>query len=44
MDCVCFGHGRATDVQVEFVMLDPYVRRTLHHHNKVLLSSLGCCS
>lgn len=26
---------RATDVQVEFVMLDPYVRKTLHHHNKV---------
>lgn len=29
-------HCRADDVQVEFVMLDPYVRITLSHDNQVM--------
>lgn len=28
-------HGRGSDVQLEFVMLDPYVRTTLKHNGKV---------
>ena len=31
---------RATDVQLEFVMLDPYVRTTLKHNGKVFNSTI----
>lgn len=31
---------RATDVQLEFVMLDPYVRTTLKHNGKVFNSKM----
>jgi hypothetical protein len=39
--CVCMR--RADDVQVEFVMLDPYVRADLQHNDQVrdaLLSNI----
>lgn len=34
MIAVCYW-CRADDVQVEFVMLDPYIRTTLEHNDQV---------
>ncbi len=37
---ILLWYNRADDVQVELVMLDPYVRQALTHNNKVI--NRGC--